>query len=90
MPPNRMRRPLGVLKNFTMSRIGLPSGDIISILRAYAALSTLRSSASSKATRSDTSHSRSVTPAAIAGVQRSVEWILMKLYAKYPSATAAA
>ena len=30
-------------------------------------------------TRTDTSHSRSVTPAAMAGVIRSVRWILMKL-----------
>jgi len=39
----------------------------------YAAcLSALRSLASQAATRSSTSHSRSVTPAAIAGVTRSV------------------
>lgn len=57
----------------------------------YAAcLSALRSLASHAATRSSTSHSRSVTPGAIvAGATRTVRWILMKLYAKYPSATAA-
>ena len=40
------------------------------------------SDSTSNATRSDTSNSRVVTPAAIAGVTRSVRWILMKLYAK--------
>lgn len=39
---------------------------------SYAALSAAFSSASSTATRSETPYSRSVTPAAIAGVQRSV------------------
>jgi len=48
----------------------------------YAALSNSRSEAPHAATRSATSQSRSVTPAAIAGVVRSVPWILMKLYAK--------
>ena len=38
----------------------------------HAALSALRSYCSQRLTRSDTSHSRSVTPAAIAGVMRSV------------------
>jgi hypothetical protein len=42
---------------------------------AYAALSNPRSSASSNATKSDTSHTRAVTPAAIACVTRSVQRI---------------
>jgi hypothetical protein len=46
----------------------------------YAALSALRCSyASQRATKSSTLHSRSETPAAIAGDTRSVRWILMKL-----------
>jgi hypothetical protein len=40
--------------------------------RTYAALSNPRSSASINATKPDTSQGRSVTPAAIAGVARSV------------------
>ncbi len=42
------------------------------MISCYAALSNSRSEASSKATKSDTSHSLSVTPAAIAGVVRKV------------------
>jgi len=37
------------------------------------------SAASTSATRSSTSHNRSVTPAAIAGVMRSVLWVRQKL-----------
>jgi hypothetical protein len=44
------------------------------LIISYAALSNLRSSASHSATKSDTSHSRSVTPAAIAGLVRSVRF----------------
>src|ERR1700733_1052170 len=52
---------------------------------SYAALSEPRPDASSNATRSDTSQSRSVTLAAMAGARRSIRWILMILCARMPA-----
>jgi|HubBroStandDraft_6_1064221.scaffolds.fasta_scaffold1792318_1 hypothetical protein len=63
--------------------------EILSRIAIYAALSNLapRLRAGPRGRTLPTADSGA--PAAIAGVQRSVGWILIKLYAKYPSATAA-
>src|ERR1700682_5884512 len=53
--------------------------SVSGVLDLCAAISNSRSEASSRARRSDTSHSRDVTQRPIAGVMRSLPWILMKL-----------